>query len=202
MNPLVHVVEHGIAGRTVLARMLVSAGYDAASWASPAAFLAAAGQKKAHCAVLDANMPEMDGFEICGRLRDAGVKLPLIFIVPKGDVALTVKAMKSGIIDCLEKPVRQGPLLAAIRAAAPAMGGVDVAEAQQKANERIARLTRREREVLTGLLKGWPTKTIAFHLGVSVRTIEAHRSRMLSHLGTHQIVDALRLGLQANLRND
>jgi two-component system response regulator FixJ len=125
--------------------------------------------------------------------------LPVIVMTAHGDVARAVQAMKAGAVDFLEKPFDDETLLNAIEAAL-AKAGRRVGDREAvEAAQRIATLSPREREVLDGLVAGRPNKVIAFDLGISVRTVEVHRARMMERLGTRKLADAVRLAVLAKL---
>jgi two-component system response regulator FixJ len=149
--------------------------------------------------LLDVRLPGMDGLELQAQLTDLGVRLPVIVMNGQGDVPTAVRAMRAGAIDFIEKPFDEERLLMAIKAALASAGQVerdhDVAEAAQ----RIGTLSPRERQVLDGLVAGRPNKVIAHDLGISVRTVEVHRARMLERLGVRSTSKAIRLAVMAML---
>ena len=195
----VHVVDDDATVRRSLERLLDTGGFPVISYESPLAFLEAAPGLSGGCILLDIHMPAIDGFEVQARLNRLGVTLPVIVMTGYGDVASAVQAMKAGAVDFLEKPYDDKTLLNAIEAAlAKATPFVRDREAVQAA-QRIATLSPRERQVLDALLMGRPNKVIAFELGISVRTVEVHRARMMERLGTKQIADAIRLAVTAKL---
>jgi two-component system response regulator FixJ len=196
---IVHVVDDDAAVRRSLERLLGSAGLDVFSYESGQAFLDAAPRLSGGCVLLDIHMPEMDGLELQAHLRDAGITLPVIIVTGQGDVQAAVRAMKTGAFDFIEKPYSDELLLNAIAAALARGARADQDQETAKAARRIARLSRREREVLDALVAGHPNKVIAFDLGLSVRTVEVHRARMMERLGVRQLADAIRLAVLARL---
>jgi two-component system response regulator FixJ len=195
----VHVVDDDTAVRRSLERLLDAAGFRVVSYDSSSAFLEAARGLSAGCVLLDILMPGVDGLEVQARLNRLGVTLPVIVMTAHGEVARAVQAMKAGAVDFLEKPFDDETLLngieAALARAGRRVGDREAAEAAQC----IATLSPREREVLDGLVAGRPNKVIAFDLGISVRTVEVHRARMMERLGTRQLADAVRLAVLAKL---
>jgi two-component system, LuxR family, response regulator FixJ len=131
-------------------------------------------------------------------LKAVGFALPIIVITGQGDIQTAVRSMKAGAFDFLEKPYEDEALLRAIEAAfATTPHGHD--RQTLDAIQRIAELRPREREVLEALVAGASNKVIAFDLGLSVRTVEVHRARMMDRLGTHQLAEAIRLAVLATL---
>jgi two-component system response regulator FixJ len=198
-EPTIHVVDDDAAVRHSLERLLQSAGLRVVSYETPMAFLQAAPGLSGGCILLDLRMAGMDGLELQGRLVQLGVTLPVIVMTGHGDVSSAVRAMKAGAIDFLEKPYDDQVLLNAIDAALARSGRPDRDREAVKAAQRIAALSPREREVLDALVAGRPNKVIAFDLGISVRTVEVHRARMMERLGTRQLAEAIRLSVMARL---
>src|ERR1700730_18678712 len=193
----VYVVEADAAVRQSLEQLLQSAGLATIPYDSSSAFLDAASNLPAGCALLDVDMPGIDGLELQGRLRALGVALPVVVMTEQGDVQMAVRAMKAGAVDFIEKPFEEDVLVTAIELAFVQGGAGDRALEVADAARRIALLTRREREVLDGLVAGRPNKLIAFDLGISVRTVEVHRARMMDRLGVRHIAEAVRLAVVA-----
>jgi two-component system response regulator FixJ len=194
----IHIVDDDAAVRQALTRLLDAADFAVATYESAVEFLAAAPQLVSGCILLDLRMPGIDGIEAQVQLKRLGIELPLIVMTGQGDIPTAVRAMKAGALDYIEKPFDGDRLVAAIEAAlarpSHSCHNRDVAQAAAQ----IALLSRREREVLDGLVAGRPNKVIAHELGISVRTVEAHRARMLDRLGVH-LAEAVRLALLATL---
>lgn len=195
----VHVVDDDAAVRRSLERLLDTAGFRVVSYDSSSAFLEAARGLSAGCVLLDIQMPGVDGLAVQARLNRLGVPLPVIVMTAHGDVARAVQAMKAGAVDFLEKPFDDETLLNGIEAALAKAGRRVGDREPAEAAQRIATLSPREREVLDGLVTGRPNKVIAFDLGISVRTVEVHRARMMERLGTRKLADAVRLAVLAKL---
>ena len=168
-------------------------GFQVASYATPKAFLDVAGSLPWGCALLDLRMPEMDGFEVHARLRLINPDLPVIVVTAQGDVQTAVRAMKAGAVDFIEKPYSDDTLIAAIESALKTGAAKGRTDEIAAAAALIDTLSPRERQVLEALVAGQPNKVIAFELGISVRTVEVHRSRMMDRLGVHQFAEAVRL---------
>lgn len=195
----VHVIDDDAAVRRSLERLLDSAGFQAVTYNSGLAFLQAAPKLTDGCVLLDVRMPGMDGLELQARLLELGIQLPVIIMTGQGDVHSAVRAMKAGAVDFIEKPYSDEMLLNAVRTALLRTGRRPREREAAQAAQRIATLSPREREVLDGLVAGRPNKVIASDLGISVRTVEVHRARMMQRLGTHQFADAIRLAIMARL---
>ena len=143
-------------------------------------------------------MTGMDGLEVKETLRSHGVSLPVIIMTAHGDVPLSVKAMKAGAIDFIEKPFEKDVLITAIESGFGALQRADSGREKAKdASVRLQVLTPREREVLDGLAQGLPNKTIAYDLGISPRTVEIHRANLMTKLEVRSLSEALRLAFAA-----
>ena len=140
----------------------------------------------------------MDGLEVQQELQSLGVNLPVIIMTGHGDVPLSVRAMKAGAIDFIEKPFEKAVLLSAVEDAFSSIARSDSGrERARNAAVRLQVLTPRERDVLDGLSKGLPNKTIAYDLGISPRTVEIHRANLMSKLEVRSLSEALRLAFAA-----
>jgi two-component system response regulator FixJ len=195
----VYVLDDDDAVLRSLQRLLSSAKFKPIIFNRPDVFLEAARTFKTGCVLLDVHLPGMSGHEVQAQLQMMRKDLSIIVMTGEGDIHTAVRAMKAGAADFLQKPYSDHALLGAIRAAfankhRPA-GDSDIEDAIR----RVAILTPREREVLDGLLAGKPNKLIAYHLGISVRTVEVHRARMMERLGLRQLAEAIRLGVLAGL---
>jgi two-component system, LuxR family, response regulator FixJ len=195
----VHVVDDDAAVRRSLERLLDAAGFHVVSYQSPTAFLNSGSGLSAGCVLLDIRMPGVDGLEVQSRLNRLRVNLPVIVMTGHGDVPSAVRAMKAGAVDFLEKPFDDETLLNAIGGAFAKAGRLIGDREAERAAQRIATLSPREREVLDALLAGRQNKVIAFDLNISVRTVEVHRAHMMDRLGTKQFADAIRLAMIADL---
>jgi FixJ family two-component response regulator len=195
----VHIVDDDPAVRRTLERLLDGMGFQTRSYDSPSAFLDIASSLSAGCLVLDIRMPGMDGLELQARLLELGIALPVIVVTGQGDVESAVRAMKAGAVDYIEKPYSDAVLRAAINTALSSGGWIGRDREAMRAAQRIAALSRREREVLDALVEGRVNKVIAYDLGISVRTVEVHRARMMVRLGVRQLPEAVRLAVIARL---
>jgi two-component system, LuxR family, response regulator FixJ len=197
---IIHIVDDDADFRRSLARLLEAAGYATTIYESGEAFLQVAPRLAAGCILLDIQMPRMNGLQVQEELNRLGLRLPIIVMAAYGDVTTAVRAMKAGAIDFLEKPFEDTPFLAAIERALAYPWRARQEWEAERAVERIAPLSPREREVLIRLLAGNPNKVIATDLAISVRTVEVHRARMLERLGVRSLAEAIRLAVLAGLR--
>lgn len=197
---IVHIVDDDDAVRQTTEFLLRSAGYETATYASGTEFLAAVDAKTRGCVLLDLRMPGPSGIEVQKALAEARGRIAVIVLTGHGDVSLAVQAMKAGAIDFIEKPYDDETLLAAIEHAFELIGQSKVKfDRQAEAVQRVEQLSRREREVLAGLLAGSPNKLIAFELGISPRTVEMHRANMMEKLGARSLSEAVRVAIDAGL---
>jgi two-component system response regulator FixJ len=196
-KPTIHVVDDDGAIRRSLQRLLFSAGFGSAVYETTFGFLEAAPSLKEGCLLLDLRMPGIDGLQLQALLNRLGFHLPIVMMTGHGDVAAAVQAMKAGAVDFIEKPCDDERLLGAIEQALTVSGRTARDREEAAAAERIATLSPREGQVLDAISSGCPNKVIAYDLGISVRTVEVHRARMLARLGTRNGAEAVRLAVLA-----
>ena len=195
VKAIVYVVDDDEAVRESLAFLFDAAGLAVETFASAEGFLAAARPAVPACLVLDVCMPGMDGPQLQAELSRRGVRLPIIFLTGYGTIPLTVKAMQAGAADFLIKPVDGQRLVERVQALLRASLAAWEGELENQAlRERLATLTEREREVLAHALDGHANKEIAARLGISPRTVEHHRSRVLLKTGVDNLLRLARLG--------
>lgn len=197
---IIYIVDDDEAVRDATQFMLQASGYVVANYASGRAFLDDAPILTPGCVLLDIRMPEMDGLAVQTAIKQLGITLPVIVLTGHGDVAVAVQAMKHGAVDFLEKPFEKSQLLIAIESALDGLEDrrEDTISASD-ASSRIAVLTRRELEVLRGLVSGEPNKRIAHNLGISPRTVEAHRAHLMAKLKVRSFSEALHIAFAAGL---
>lgn len=199
--PLIFLVDDDQEIRTAMRGALEDGGYLLEDYADGEAFLAAYGAGRPDrdaCLLVDAVMPGIDGLEVLRRLTGAGHQLPAIVITGHGDVHMAVQAMKAGALDFIEKPVRLPDLLEGIDRALHQSRNAGARLAwQAAAAASIAGLTTRQRDILTMVLAGQPSKNIAADLGISQRTVENHRAAIMHKTGTRSLPALARLALAA-----
>jgi len=198
---LIHLVDDDEAVRRSAGFMLKTSGFRVQAYESGVELLKAAPKLESGCILLDIRMPGMDGLEVQQSLKDKGVALPVIIMTGHGDVSLAVQAMKAGAIDFIEKPFEKAVLMSAVEQAFDRLQRAEThRDRADDAAVRLQSLTPREREVLDGLAKGLPNKTIAYDLGISARTVEIHRSNLMSKLEVRSLSEALRIAFAAEAR--
>lgn len=195
---LIHIVDDEDSIRRSASFMLRTTGFAVETWPSGVAFLKEVKHLQSGCILLDIRMPEMDGLEVQNALNERGITMPVVILTGHGDVAIAVRAMKAGAVDFLEKPFEKAALLRAIDAAFDRIAQSETATARaEDAAVLVGALTARERDVLEGLAKGLPNKTIAFDLGISPRTVEVHRANIMAKFEARSFSDALRIAFAA-----
>ena len=198
--PLVHLVDDDDAFRTALTRLLQAAGYAVRSYASAGDFLIARPVDAPGCLLLDIRMPGPSGLELQAALRDQGNSLPIVFLTGHGDIPASVRAMKAGAIDFLEKPVEREPLLRAVREALARDGEARARGSRlQTLRARYDTLTPREREVFAGVVAGRLNKQIASDIGSAERTVKAHRAQVLAKMEVGSVAELARLATELGL---
>lgn len=195
---LVHLVDDDEAIRRSAGFMLKTSGFHVRTYESGVELLKAAPDLEPGCILLDIRMPGMDGLEVQESLKSRGVALPVIIMTGHGDVSLAVQAMKAGAVDFIEKPFEKAVLLSAIDQGIERLNRSSAnRERADEAAVKLQALTPRERDVLDGLARGLPNKTIAYDLGISPRTVEIHRANLMTKLEVRSLSEALRLAFAA-----
>lgn len=182
-TPTVFIIDDDPDVRASLRLLVRTLGHEVRTYASAQAFLQQYRPQQPGCLVLDVRMPAMTGLQLQTELRRRGFEIPIVFISGHADVPMAVRAVQAGAVDFLEKPFTDEALAACIdRALARDARERRGAGARHVAAARLARLTERETEVMHLLLEGLPNKLVARRLGLSVRTVELHRARVLAKL--------------------
>ena len=175
-------------------RMLRSHSIAVEGFTSPAAFLARPSYDGVACLLLDLKMPRMSGLDVQAAMIAKGISMPIIFLSAQSDVPSTVRAMRGGAIDFLEKPVDEDQLLAALeRARLQSIAMRRQQQLQRETEQRLARLTKREREVCDLVAAGLLNKQIAVELGMSEKTVKVHRGRATRKLDVDSVAALVRL---------
>jgi FixJ family two-component response regulator len=196
----IYVVDDDASTRVALDRMFRTAGFAVKTFDSPAAFLSHDHDAPPCCAVLDLRMPVLDGLALQARLRETGRMLPVVFITGHGDVPTSVRAMKTGAIDFIEKPFESEDLIAAVRRALVASRDNEHARGQRAALEwKLKLLTPREREVFILVARGLLNKVIAARLGTAEKTIKVHRGRVMEKMEAGSLAELVRMAEHLDL---
>ncbi len=186
----IFVVDDDEAVRQSLALLIRSMGLEAEVFESAAAFLAAYDAPRSGCLLLDIRMPGMSGLELQEELQRRAIDLPVIFITGHGDVAMAVRAMKSGAVDFIEKPFNDQQLLDRINQSLELDRQARNARAERSSlAARIELLSPREREVMGRIVAGQANKVIAIELGLSERTVEIHRAKVMTKTGARSLAE-------------
>ena len=194
----VHIVDDDEALRDSLIWLLESEGHTVATYASGEEFLQAWTPELSGCLLLDVRMPGMSGLELFDRLNAQHNTLPVIFITGHGDVPMAVSALKRGAADFIEKPFNDRDMLKLIeQSLAQAREQAASREAGAATARRIEALTSREREVLQLIVGGRLNKQIADELGISIKTVEVHRARVMEKMGVESLAELVQLVLAA-----
>ena len=195
----VFVIDDDAAVRDSLALMLGLQGYRTSVFADAEAFLAAWKDDWAGCVVADVRLPGQSGVELQDALRKKAISLPFVIITAHGDVATARAAFRSQAVDFLEKPFDSEQLFAAVRTAfALEERRFLRTDGQRKDAEKLGRLTAREREVLEQAAQGLHAKEIAEVLGISPRTVEVHKTRIMEKLGVRNVAELVRFVISSS----
>jgi len=198
----VFIIDDNPAVRDAIRWLVEQVGLKAKTYASAQEFLSSFRSGMRGCIVLDIRMPGMSGIELQEKLVQGNVHLPVIIVTGHGDVPITVRAMKAGAFEFLQKPFNDQTLLDAIHAALEKYSALwQQEERRNQASQSLATLTRREREVLDLLRKGKPNKVIASELNLSVRTVEGHRAKITEKMGAKSLGQLIELMLKSGPEN-
>lgn len=180
--------------RRALTRLLRSAGLEVESFASADALLPAVDGNRPSCVVVDLRMPGLNGLELQDELARRGLELPLLFISGQADVTSSVRAMKGGAVDFLEKPVADDALIEAVSRALRRHREIQ-AERQESAvlQAHYARLTPREKQVFALVVSGLLNKQVGYELGATEKTIKVHRARVMEKMEAGSLADLVRM---------
>lgn len=197
-EPTVFVVDDDAAIRKSLRFLIESVGLHVETFATAEQFLERYDRRRAGCLLLDVRMPGMSGLHLQDELVVRKVRLPIIIITAYAEVSTAVGALRKGAVDFIEKPFSDQVLLDRVLHAIEIDRRARQAEAEEAVTaERLAQLTVREREVMDGVVVGKANKVIATELGISEKTVESHRARVMKKLGVETLADLIRLALGA-----
>jgi len=203
MTGIVYIIDDDAEVRMSTAFFLGSAGFDTRQFGDAPGFLAVSNGLRPGCVLLDVRMPIMDGLEVLAELAGRRAELPVVVMTGHGDVTTAVRAMQLGALDFIEKPFEEEMVFTILgRAFAALDDSVRNNSRRRDAEERIARLSERECEVLDGLVAGLANKVLAYRMGISVRTVEMHRAGMMDRLDVRTFAEALRLAFDAGVVRD
>jgi len=192
----VFVVDDDEAVRDSLRWLLEANGYHVRGFASAEEFLSHYNGHQVGCLILDVRMPGMSGLELQEKLVENRFNIPIIFVTGHGDVPMAVDTMKKGAMDFIEKPFDEAELRAQVeRMLSKARQDANSQREQQAAEDLLSKLTSREHQVLERIIAGRLNKQIADDLGISIKTVEAHRANIMEKLNVNTVADLLRLAL-------
>lgn len=194
MNQTVFIVDDDEAMRDALTQLLETFGLQVEAYVGGPAFLAAYEEDRPGCLLLDMAMPGMSGMEVQAELKARGLTIPIIFLTGHGDIPLAVRALQAGAVDFLEKPILGDTLLERVQRALK----LDQEWGQEQSRihalqERYARLSRREREIMTLMVTGLTSKEIAQKMGISPRTVEVHRAHVAHKMGAANLAELVHM---------
>jgi len=197
----VFIVDDDPAIRDSLMLMIGQENFVVKTYASAEAFLEASQPACLGCIIIDIRMPGMDGMQLQEALSHRNMLMPIIFLTGHGDIPMSVRAIKAGALDFLTKPVTREKLMTAVRSAiSESHQMMSVKVSRQDAISRIAELTDRERDVMALAIQGYPNKEIARHLGISHRTVEIHKSKIMHKTGAVNLLDLARIAHEGEVK--
>ena len=202
-SPTVFVVDDDQAMRNSLKWLIETVGMKVETFASAEEFIKSYYPGRAGCLLLDVRMPGMSGLDLQQYFAEQSINIPVIIITGHGDVPMSVRAMKAGAVDFIEKPFNDEQLLESIRSALEIDQDQRVLQAERaEIAARLAQLTPREHEVMEMVTNGKANKEIASALGVSAKTVEAHRARVMEKMEASSLAGLVKMVIAANLYGD
>jgi FixJ family two-component response regulator len=191
---LVYVIDDDASFRKAVSRLLRTAGLEVEALASAGEFLERPLADRPSCLVLDVRMPGPSGMDLQAALQEAGRHIPIVFMTGHGDVSTSVRAMKKGAVDFLEKPFRAPELLACVeRGLARSRQGRAEGAERAAVERRFATLTSRERDVLRLVVTGLLNKQIASELGIAEKTVKIHRGHVTQKMEASSVAELVRM---------
>ena len=189
----IFVVDDDESIRRALSRLIRTWGYEVASFADAGTFLETPRPQHASCAILDVHMPALNGLELQAEMAKRGRELPIVFLTGHGDIPKAVRAMQGGAVDFLQKPAPEADLRSAVeRALDLSAAALREKRALEDARRHLAKLTPRELETLRGVISGAPNKVIAYRLGITERTVKAHRHQVMQKMRARSVAELVR----------
>jgi two-component system response regulator TtrR len=196
-RPTAYVVDDDEAIRTLWRWLMESNGIAVQTFSTAAEFIAAYKAGGLACLVLDVRLPGMSGLELQEYLKHEGIEIPIVFVSGHGDVPTAVSAIKGGAVDFIQKPFGYREVLAIIQRAFERDAEIREKRAKRsQVTERVAALTEREREVMQRVIEGKLNKVIADELGISVKTVEFHRAKVMEKMGADSVAALVQLMMQ------
>ena len=196
----IYLVDDELSVRRSIGFMLKTSDHKVHTFEDGTAFLKEVKNLDPGCVLLDLCMPGMDGLDVQAELSERGISYPVVVMTGHGDVDIAVRAMKAGAVDFIEKPFDKDVMLAAVKESFDRLDhSASTCQRKEEATVRLNSLTKREFEVLEGLVKGHPNKTIGYDLGISARTVEIHRANLMKKVDVHNLSDLLRLAFMAGM---
>lgn len=201
-DAVVFIVDDDPAIRDALTLMIEQEGITVMSFEDAGSFLDACQPKSYGCVIIDIRMPKMNGMQLQEELTRRKVLLPVIFLTGHGDIPMSVRAIKAGAVDFLTKPVTREKLLASVRSAIlESEKMLTENSTYQDALSRLVNLTHREQDVMLLATQGYPNKEIARRLGISYRTVEIHKSKIMQKTGAINLLDLARIAQEGGLHS-
>ena len=196
-RPTAYVVDDDEAIRTLWRWLMESNGIAVQTFSTAAEFIAAYKAGGLACLVLDVRLPGMSGLELQDYLKHEGIEIPIVFVSGHGDVPTAVSAIKGGAVDFIQKPFGYREVLAIIQRAFERDAEIREKRAKRsQVTDRVAALTEREREVMQRVIEGKLNKVIADELGISVKTVEFHRAKVMEKMGADSVAALVQLMMQ------
>jgi two-component system response regulator FixJ len=193
VEPTVFIVDDDEAVRASLQALAASVGFATRAYSSAQAFLDEYDPRRPGCAVIDVRLRGMSGLDLQQEMREREMPLPVIIVTGHGDIPMCAEAIRSGAVDFIEKPYRDQVMLDRLREAIEQdREGRRAHQLRCLCQDRLQRLTRREREVLAGIVNSKANKEIAADLGISVRAVESHRARLMERMEAAGVADLMR----------
>jgi FixJ family two-component response regulator len=200
-SPIIYIIDDDDAVRAGLKLLLESEGFQIEHFASAVDFYRSCPEDCAcrGCIILDLQMPDIDGLSVQKQLHERGISMPIIFLSGHGTVPTAVQALQDGAMDFIEKPVDQELLLECVRRALQNdLENFSRVAQHRVVEQRLKRLTQREREIMDMIAAGKPNKLVALELGISERTVELHRPRILQKMEVKNAAELAQLISSSN----